>query len=789
MATARSSRAPAAPAAPAALERSRRQRSRHREAVVAPRIVAANPDAAQSAAAIRQLLSVVAIALSSASMFTLELLSGQRVLPIFGGSPGVWATALCFFTIVLMGGYAYAHVLVTRVGRRKAGVIHVCLAIAALIAAILDPGSIASLRIDGLAETVNVLFVLVIIAGLPAFLFSTTTPLLSAWYSRDGSDPWWLYAASNAASLIGVLAYPFIIQPVLPLSVQRVGLVGAVGLFALLLVTIVLRDRSMPDASAGASADADADDDERAAGVDARISAAPDRWRQARWLATAFVPAGLLAATTNYITTDLISAPLLWIGPLAIYLASFTIAFSDVGRRRILPVAERLVPAAATLLWIPWLLPYSWPVSAVLLLELCSFAVLAIAIHGRLATDRPSRRHLTRFYLVLSLGGVLATAFVALLAPLVFTGIDEYPILIVAAIAVMVILPGPDLGPHRTGIRALALGTVIRVAPYAAAAALFLILSSRERTAIVSLSSLLIVGGVLIALVRPYKLLAPISAILIVVLAVAVMPHALVERRTFFGVTTVQTAANGLAHAEYSGTTLHGIEYLDSRSEQPTSYYIPSGPFGDVFKDLRGRTAGANIGVVGLGTGTIASFAQKGDSLTFYEIDPAVIDIAQDPAYFTYLSGAAVKPKIVPGDGRLSLESVPPDTFDLLVLDAFTSDAPPAHLLTQEAMQTYERAMRPGGIIVYNVSNRYYDLGGAIMSTANSIGLAARQLEYIPGQANIDQYSAAGSTLVVVGSTDDMLRFQNMGWGGGAPGPVLTDDFFDLLRMLEPGSI
>ena len=793
MATARSPRRHPDLAAPVAVTPgTRRRRSRCESvspahpAVALQPAAALNPVAAESSALVRRFLSVAAIVVSSATLFSLELLAAQRILPTFGGSAGVWATALCFFTMILMGGYAYAHVLATRVGRGRAGIFHVGLAVAAFFAAILAPSSIGSLRSEGLPEALNVILVLTVIAGLPAFLFSTSTPLLSAWYGSDGSDPWWLYAASNSASLVAVLAYPFIIQPFLPVSAQWLVLVGAIGLFALLLVAIVVHDRwrsSVPAVLRGRPLATPVEPVESVA--DIARHAAPDRPRQLRWLALAFVPAGLLAATTNYITTDLISAPLLWIGPLAIYLSSFVIAFSEVGRRRVLPAVERLVPAAATLLWIPWLLPYSWPIAAILPLELASFAILAIAIHGRLASDRPAGEHLTRFYLVMSFGGVLATGFVALLAPLAFSTIAEYPLLIVAAIGVLAILPGPVRAARRAGPRGILVDGAVRLIPYTAAAVLFIVLSLREREAVLSLAGLLVAGGLLIVLARPYRLLAPASAALIVVLAILVMPPALVARRTFFGVTTVQLAVNGLAHAEYSGTTLHGMQFLDDRREDPTSYYVASGPFGDVFKDLAARTATARIGVVGLGTGTLATFARAGDSLTFYEIDPAVADIAGDPSLFSYLSGAAVKPTVVLGDGRLSLESVPPNTFDLLVLDAFSSDAVPAHLLTREALAIYERTMRPGGIIAFHVTNRYYALGGAVMATAGSIGLASRQLAYLPGQANTEQYWAAGSEVVVVGSLDAMVRFQDHGWGGGDSGPILTDDHFDLLRMLH----
>ena len=369
--------------------------------------------------------------------------------------------------------------------------------------------------------------------------------------------------------------------------------------------------------------------------------APPGRRRQVIWLLCAAVPAGLLSAVTALITTDLISAPLLWVGPLAIYLGSFVVAFSARGRR-VLWVIEWLVPAAVTLLWIPYVYPDGrWPLAGLLLVLFGSYAVLATAIHGRLAADRPDERYLTRFYLTLAAGGMLATAVVAVVAPLVFSNIYEYPILVVASAATLAMLPGPARTARR-GIVGFGLDAGLRLAPYVVIIGL-LALQMWASDAVDRMPvRVLLAGGAVVAIAARPSVLAVGTAALLLVLALAPATPPLHQQRTFFGVLEVRTTPGGDAHIENSGTTLHGAQLLGERRREPTSYYVEAGPVGDVFDDLRTRTDGASIGVVGLGVGTIAAYAEPGDSLAFYEIDQATIDIATDSRYFSYLADAVV---------------------------------------------------------------------------------------------------------------------------------------------------
>ena len=727
----------------------------------------------------RTAVYVVAVASSAFLLFSLELFAGRLILPAFGGSPAVWTTTLAFFTAVLFLGYVYGHLVAARLGSRLGGIVQIligCLAIGALVA---TPADIGLLRIPGLPEAINVLIALSILAGVPGFLLGTTTPVVSTWFAEHGDDPWWLYAASNAASLTALLAYPFLIEPNIGLSLQRALLTIGIGAFVGVLGAIVMR--TFIEARSPSFDNLDG-------------SAAPTRigfWRPLRWLVIAFIPAGLLSATTAFLATDLVSAPLIWIGPLAIYLASLVVAFSARGRR-VLGVVEWLVPAGATLLWVPFIDRTGWPITALLLVIFVSYGVIATALHGRLALDRPHERHLTLFYLVLSAGGLLATGFVALVAPLIFDEIYEYPLLLVMGIGALEMLPGPAAAGRRAGIQGPAREALQRLAPLAVVGLLVvLVLIRDDLTMARAVAGFVAVGAVLVALTRRPALLAAGTAVIIIALSALSAPNDLVVRvRTFFGVIEVTEDLASMSRTEYSGTTLHGVEFLDARSQEPTTYYVTDGPMGDAFDDLRARAEAPSVAIVGLGIGTTAAYGQTGDTFSFYEIDPAVVEIASDPSLFTYLSDAPVSLRIVLGDARLSLAAEPNASIDLLVLDAFSSDAVPAHLLTREAMIDYRRVLRPGGVAIFHLSNRYYDLPPAVASTAESIGLRALALGYQPDPASEARLAAKATQYVVVGAAADVSRFADLGWvRQPRSGPVLTDDFFDTLRLLRPDAL
>lgn len=727
---------------------------------------------------------IAAIGLSAFLLFTLELSAGRMVLPVFGGTPAVWTTALCFFTAAVFLGSAYAHVVATRLSARAGGAIHLVLVGTVLLAAALAPTDLAALRFSSMPPALNVLLVLALIAGAPAFLLSTTTPLLSAWYSRGGRDPWWLYAVSNGASLAGLIAYPLLVEPTVPLSNQRVLVAAVLAMLAVALAVVVARGWRVAGRKVEPAEFESGTSDDRtvAASPPARLTVR----RQALWLFAACVPAGLLSATTTHLATDHVSTPLLWIGPMSVYLASFVVAFSARGRR-ILPGVERLVPAAVTLMWVPYLARVSWPVFVLVPLMLVAFAVMAVAIHGRLALDRPDEAHLTRYYMLISAGGMLATALVALVAPLVFNDVYEYPILLVAGLVVLALLPASASQPPVAGRGAVFREAGKRLGPYLPIAVLLVVAAAAESASSAAfVAVVLLVGSQVILVGRSSKSLAVGTLVAIVALTLIFSPARLTRVRSFFGVTEVRESLDGAAVSEFHGTTLHGLQFRDSRAGEPTSYFVASGPLGDVFADLEERRpAGGAIGVVGLGIGTIAAYQRPKDSLAYFEVDRAIVDLAEDPRYFSYLADAPGTPRIVLGDGRLSLADEPTGSFDVLVLDAFSSDAVPAHLLTREAIQAYARVLRPNGVVVFQLTNRHFDLVPAVASTAHSVGFEARGRDYTPAAEEREELAAQSSRWLVIGAREDVGRFEARGWTDPPEGPVLTDDFSDVMWLLR----
>jgi SAM-dependent methyltransferase len=721
-----------------------------------------------------------AIGLSAFLLFSLELRSGRLVLPIFGGAPAVWTTSLCFFTAVLFLGYLYAHFAANRLPFRVAAGAQLALAIAAVVIVVVAPRHLADLKVDGLSSALNVLLVLGVVAGVPAFLLSTSTPLLSAWYAEREENPWWLFAVSNGASFAGLLVYPFLIAPYIGLSDQRILLIAGLVAYAASLAVIVYSLRQHAPTAAAATAPSE---------PDPPLSAR----RQAVWLFAALVPAGLLSATTNFLQTDLISAPLIWIGPLAVYLASFVMAFAGRGRPMV-RACLWLVPAATTLLWIPYIKPAGWPPAAILSVELGALFVFAVAIHGRLAADRPGIGQLTRFYLTLTAGGALGTALVSLVAPLIFNDIYEYPLLIVLGLVALVLIPGdegpplPRVSPYRVRLARVALTqSFLRLGVFAVIAGVLALVIDAKSTALASdIVTLLFFGGIVVFLAFNARVLAVIAPVTLVILIVASWTSPLVRERTFFSVIEVRQEDG--YRVEYSGTTLHGFQFEDAKGDEPSSYYSPAGPLGSVFKDIRNRTHGASIGVVGLGIGTTAAYAQPGDELTFFEIDPATVDIARNTKYFRYLANCPVVPNIVLGDARLSLEDQATGSFDILILDAFSSDTVPAHLLTKEAMETYMRVLKPGGVLAFHLSNRYYDLVPPVAATARSLGLVSYYADSLVSVQDIAKYGATESTWLVAGRSGNVGAYPGLGFFQSPEGGYeLTDDFSDLTRSLDWG--
>ncbi len=735
------------------------------------------------------------IGLSAFLLFSVQPLIGRLVLPVFGGTPAVWATILFFFQTVLLGGYLYGHISVTRLGRLGPPV-HLALAGLAFLVLVNAPGEIAGLRDDTAAPVLDLLGILFAVIGLPAFVLTTTTPLLSGWLhaareERRG-DPYWLYALSNAGSLLALLAYPLLIEPRLGLGRQRE--VWAVGYAALVVLIGYAALRAMPNI-ARRPGGYFASPELQGASAPSRSDATRIDWpRRLRWLLLAAIPSGLLSAVTNFVVTDLVSAPLLWVIPLALYLASFIIAFSPRGGR-VIAAAVLGAPAMVTVLWVPYGSAGGWPILVLLAMELGAFAVVAIAIHGRLAQDRPDPAHLTEFYLIISTGGALASAFVAVIAPSVFPDIWEYPILLVGALVALAALSSPavarasrkglDFGPFLAGLPS-------RFLPYAIGAALLtaaLVLTNSQASE-AGIRWLIVGGLVLLVGGRPWFL--ALATFLVLALATFVLkPPAEFRARSFFGVTEVLRVDNGTKTVLMNGTTLHGVQLTDPALRMaPTSYYGAKGPVGDIFAVGADSSAvdPKRIAIVGLGAGALATYMDEWMSLTYFEIDPVVIQVATDPRLFTFLSDAPGAPRIVQGDARLSLAGEPDGAYDLLIMDAFSSDSIPVHLLTLEAIGEELRVLAPDGVLAFHLSNRYYDLAPAISSALAQFELEALRGSGGPDDDPSDPNLVPSNWLVASRSPEPLAAFRALGWWDATPAErPFTDDYADLLSYLRVG--
>ena len=668
---------------------------------------------------------------------------------------------LLFFQAMLLLGYLYAHVSVAQLGVRRGGLVHGGLVVLALTLWVVGPAPFADLRNAALPPALDLLVILLVAVGPAVFVVAATTPLLSAWFARlGGRGAYRLYALSNAGSLGALLAYPLIVEPVTGLASQRGAWAVGFGLLGILLgaCALAVRRAASPrvaDASPGAS------------------TPRPDARSRLRWIILAAIPSGLLLAVTNLVTTDLIAAPLLWVGPLAIYLVSFVVAFSPRGDR-LVRGAGWLAPAAVMLMFVPFGSIQGWPVLPLLALEFGCLLVVATALHGRLAAARPAEGHLTEFYLFLSLGGVAGGAFVALVAPAMFPGIWEYPILLAAAMGA-VALTGPSLG-----------GLVGRIAPFLLVAlAIAGTLAAARSPALEDASTWLLVGLVALLVGGRPATLAAITAAVLVLSLVLVPGPAIFRDRGFFGVIEVSPEPAGRWMRLRNGTTIHGFQFTDpARRLEPTAYYARSGPVGDVIGEL--AAGPRSIGVVGLGTGTMASYLRPGDEMTFFEIDPLVVEVAR--RQFTFLAESAGSTSVVVDDGRLALAEVPDASLDLLVLDAFSSDAVPAHLLTTEALAEAVRVVRPDGLVALHLSNVYYDLVPAVAAGAERLGLAAQERSFRPTEAQMDEAVAPSDWLVIAREAGRLRGLTSRGWLPAIGGPVvLTDDHPNLLRYLDLG--
>lgn len=688
----------------------------------------------------------LSIFLSAFLLFQIQPMIGKFLLPWFGGTPAVWSTAMLFFQALLTGGYAYAYWLIGRIRAERQGRLHAALlGVAALVVLALGlfwPSPItpsAAWKPDIGAETpiLQLFALLAVSVGLPYFMLASNGPLMQAWFSRLFPERSYarLYSLSNIGSLLGLLCYPFLTEPWLTLRAQ--GWTWSLGfvLFAVLVGGLALRVGKRPEAAA------------QAAGPVVERTPKPSVSMLGLWIILGATPSIFLLAVTNQITQEVAVIPFLWILPLALYLLSFILTFSDGPwvQRRLYALLFAL--ASLTVLWI---LTNAGTLSVVV--QIAAYSLLlflaCMIAHGELYLLRPSAEHLTTFYLMVSVGGALGGIFVNLIAPYIFTGYWEFYLawLLTAVIVIVSLLPR---WMGRASVRA----------------------------------------GVLWGV--------GIAAIAGIMLGMNGYSDALFVHRNFYGILRVKTwtSANGFGHgyAMIHGATIHGIQYLapDLR-DQPTTYYVQDGGAGLVLLNHPRRGQGLHVGVLGLGAGTLATYAQPGDVYRFYEINPTVVEIAEGQGgYFSFLKDSQAQVSVVTDDARLALERElakgQPQNFDVLVLDTFSSDSIPVHLVTKESFGIYLQHLKPDGVLAAHVSNRYLDLRPVLWGLAREYGLIMQVVERSPvpgsdGFPSIWVLLAREPASQLIPALQSHITPYD---GSSASIPLWTDDYSNLFQILK----
>ena len=685
--------------------------------------------------------------LSAFLLFSVQPLFAKMVLPLLGGSSSVWAVAIFFFQAALLAGYCYAHLLIAKVPSAWTGIVHLALCLVAFLALPIGlPTGWSEPPLEGLYLWQLGLFTVAI--GLPFVAVSANAPLLQAWFAMSGhpqgKDPYFLYAASNLGSLGALLMYPLVLEPALGLSAfSHAWSIGYVVLVTALALIRLLAGRGKPQrsdpadpAAAGARRPADT------------VMAAPTWSDRLSWIALAFVPAALLTAFTTQIATDIAAAPLFWVLPLAMYLLTFVLVFRNrpfVGRKvlldlHLLAVAFALLALSQT--WYDnWLLGASTGVMA--------FFTSAMVAHRALYDARPAARDLTEFYLCMSFGGALGGLAAALLAPKIFNEVFEYPLLLALSVACRPgVVDGAALRRVGSSIssrltRSSSVGGGLTDDEKKSALAVSLIVGTGFvalygiRWALARLEihagegeiTLIVVALLTVLLIARHRRPTQQMAVALLMCGAVILLPSAVRRgeaqRSYYGVYRVQAAPDSEFRTLWHGTVVHGAQRIRDPQGNPVDdttpaiVYYPNGTMARTIARVQERLGDekGRFGIVGLGTGSLTCYAKHGKSWRFFEIDPLVVGIARDPKYFTFLSKCRPEPDIVLGDARLTIAKEADGSFDLIIVDAFSSEAMPVHLMTAEALKLYLEKVKPDGIVLLHISHRYLDLASVFGAT------------------------------------------------------------------------
>ena len=688
-------------------------------------------------------------------VFWIQPLAVRGVLPVLGGSPAVWNTAMVFFQSALLAGYALAHILVRHVPPvGQLAVLGALWAAAALAAPVGGPRILGDAA-GGLPPALWLLGTLAGALGIAFVAASSLTPLVQVWLARAGSgeasaDPYFLYSASNAGSAGALIVYPFLLEPFLGLDLQAwawsAALLGLAPLLAVLWLTSARGPAPLPTTVSSAPKP-------------------PAALPVFRILALSAVPSALLLALTRYLTTDVAAVPLLWIVPLAVYLGTYVHAFA---RRELVPqtLLARLVAPALILLAVVY--PLAHTVFVFGLLHLLVFALAALYCHGALARLRPPAADLTRFYLLVSTGGLIGGLLAALAAPLVFADVYEHPI---ALALVAALLPAAPFALRRIHLIVAAVAVALIVAGFSVV--LIDIDGLDDDLPLLVVGALMLatlIAPVLLVLrARPTLLAGALLAVFLGPTAVSsITDEHLARERSFFGVYRISESEG--VRSFHHGTTLHGAQWrrADGSIESRTTYYGIGTPYSELLSSLTRRPSPVVIGIAGLGTGSLACYARPGDEVIIYEIDPAVVRLAR--THFAALRNCAPDADLGIGDARLLLNGEQA-TLDFLALDVFASDAIPVHLLTLEAFRAYLRVLAPDGVLAVHISNRYLDLEPVLAALADRVGLVARIKRYSAPENLPPLQSTKSSHVVVLTRDEGTLRALGLDDGWVTLGP------------------
>jgi len=736
-----------------------------------------------SASRNRLVLSVytAAIFLSALLLFSVQPLFTKMVLPRLGGSPAVWSVAMVFFQTLLLAGYAYAHVLMRVKNRVVPVVVHLLLLVVAMATL---PLSIATGWGDpptsGYAVWLLGLFAVSI--GLPFFALAANNPLLQAWFVRTGHpagpDPYFLYASSNIGSFLALLSYPVLLEPMFTLRTQDLMWTAGYGLLIVLIAAcgvLLLRSPAFGPADLQIG----------------ETAAPPPAWRlRARWIFLAAVPSGLLIAVTAHISADVAAAPLLWVLPLSLYLLTWVLVFQS---RPLLPHKWMMMIQPLAIAGVVILLAVGGERNLLLTLggHQLGFFLIAMACHGELARTRPAAKYLTGFYVALSFGGMLGGLFAGLIAPFTFSWIAEFPILL--ALAALCRPASDERLPRwsRWYWPFLAVLAVALIAPALHSSGQIWLWFEDHRAWVAGSVGVLAALLALALNASRWKVFATVVVALVLIRAYPSDDGRVETVRSFFGVHKILVTPNGQYHVLMHGTTIHGAEkFLNDDGSpvqgrpEPISYYHKDGGIGQAITAIRERKgAPLRVAVIGVGSGTLACAAEPDESWKFFEIDQTMVDAARDPRFFNYIRSCQPDLKPVIGDARLTFAKEPDGIYDLIIVDAYSSDAIPIHLATEQAMKIYKDKLAPQGAVVMHVSNRHLELESVVVGIAGANDL--KSWVYNTDSDRDDEYIFATDVVVSARDEADVGSLASSdAWAETEPTEnqrVWTDDYSNIL--------